>query len=330
MELIAFGNTGLKVSKIGLGLAALGRPGYINLGHGKDLNFNYDENKMYTLASEVLNAAYENGIRYFDAARSYGRAEFFLSQWINKKLKPGNIVAGSKWGYTYTAGWKVEAEKHEVKEHSFQVLSRQWQESRQLLGEHLKIYHIHSATLESGVLENHEVLDKLWELRSSGIIIGLSLSGEKQSETLEKALTIKNGNEQLFQSVQVTWNILEQSCTEILLKASAFGLGIIIKEALANGRLTERNNDPSFLEKMTVLKVMSEKYEVGIDALSIAFILHQSWVNVVLSGAASVEHLLSNLKSERLELSRDDFNTLKNMSEESGEYWKRRAGLRWN
>jgi aryl-alcohol dehydrogenase-like predicted oxidoreductase len=31
------GSTGLAVSPIGLGLAALGRPGYITLGHGSDL-----------------------------------------------------------------------------------------------------------------------------------------------------------------------------------------------------------------------------------------------------------------------------------------------------
>jgi aryl-alcohol dehydrogenase-like predicted oxidoreductase len=330
MQIIPFGNTGLKVSKIGLGLAALGRPGYINLGHGNDLNFNYDENLMQRHSHEVLDAAYENEIKYFDVARSYGRAELFLSQWINEKSKTDDIVVGSKWGYTYTADWKVEADKHEVKEHSLQVLNRQWQESSELLGKRLNIYHIHSATLESGVLDNNEVLDKLWELRSSGIIVGLSLSGEKQSETLDKALSITSGNEQLFQSVQVTWNILEQAATEILLKASALGLGIIVKEALANGRLTDRNNDPGFAKKMNVLKIMSEKYKVGIDALGMAYILAQPWVGVVLSGASTVEQLLSNLEGGRVELSEEDLNILKNMTEDSGEYWKNRAGLRWN
>jgi aryl-alcohol dehydrogenase-like predicted oxidoreductase len=330
MQIIPFGNTGLKVFKIGLGLAALGRPGYINLGHGSDLNFNYDEKIMQAQAFEALDVAYENGIRYFDVARSYGKAELFLSRWINEKLKTDDIAVGSKWGYTYTADWKVEADKHEVKEHSLQVLSRQWQESRQLLDKHLNIYHIHSATLESGVLDNNEVLDKLWQIRSSGIIIGLSLSGEKQSETLDKALSIKNGNEQLFQSAQVTWNILEQSCTEILLKASALGLGIIVKEALANGRLTERNGDPAFSEKMKVLKAMSEKYKVGIDALSIAYILAQPWASVVLSGASRVEQLLSNLEGVDVKLSDGDLITLKNMAENSEVYWKSRAGLRWN
>jgi aryl-alcohol dehydrogenase-like predicted oxidoreductase len=329
MESVAFGNTGLRVSKIGLGLAALGRPGYINLGHGSDLNFNYDENAMQAQASEVLDAAYENGIRYFDAARSYGRAEAFLSEWIRKK-KQHDFVAGSKWGYTYTAGWKVNAEKHEVKEHSLPVLSRQWQESKELLGKYLNIYHIHSATLESGVLENSEVLDMLWKLRDSGIIIGLSLSGERQSETLDKALSIISGNEQLFQSVQVTWNILEQSTTNMLLKASGRGVGVIVKEALANGRLTDRNMDFAFADKMNVLKSMAEMYKVGVDALSLAYVLKQPWLNIVLSGASTVAQLLSNLEAGSVKLEKRDLDVLRNMAENSKEYWNKRAGLSWN
>jgi aryl-alcohol dehydrogenase-like predicted oxidoreductase len=329
MELAAFGNTGLRVSKIGLGLAALGRPGYINLGHGSDLNFNYNDKAMQAQAFGVLEAAYENGIRYFDVARSYGRAEAFLSEWIKAK-KRHDFVIGSKWGYTYTAGWKVDAEKHEVKEHSYQVLRRQWQESQQLLGKYLNIYHIHSATSESGVLENPEVLDMLWKLRGTSIIIGLSLSGEGQGDTLDRALSIRNGSEQLFQSVQITWNILEQSATDILLKASDRGLGIIVKEALANGRLTDRNMDPLFADKMNVLKSMAEKYKVGVDALSLAYVLKQTWANVLLSGASTVAQLLSNLKAEKLELKKEDLDVLSGLAEGSAEYWKQRAGLRWN
>ena len=64
---------------MGLGLAALGRPGYINLGHATDLSRDYDVAAMADHAHTVLDAAWAAGIRYFDAARSYGRAEEFLS-----------------------------------------------------------------------------------------------------------------------------------------------------------------------------------------------------------------------------------------------------------
>ena len=73
------GRTGLPVSPLGLGLAALGRPAYINLGHGQDLAGRTDVGAMERNAHEVLDAAYAGGVRYVDAARSYGRAEEFLA-----------------------------------------------------------------------------------------------------------------------------------------------------------------------------------------------------------------------------------------------------------
>jgi aryl-alcohol dehydrogenase-like predicted oxidoreductase len=79
MELRILGRTGLTVSRLGLGLAALGRPGYINLGHAADLPATPDVPSMEAHAYAVLDAAWDAGIRYFDAARSYGRAETFLA-----------------------------------------------------------------------------------------------------------------------------------------------------------------------------------------------------------------------------------------------------------
>ena len=115
METRLLCRTGLAVSPVGLGLAALGRPGYINLGHAADLEGDYDLTRMEAHAHAVLDAAWEAGVRYFDAARSYGRAEAFLASWLAKRqIAPGAVTVGSKWGYAYTAGWKAQAERHEV------------------------------------------------------------------------------------------------------------------------------------------------------------------------------------------------------------------------
>src|SRR5918992_1337455 len=112
--------------EVGLGLAALGRPGYINLGHGRDVEDAAVE-RMERAAHDVLDAAYERGVRAFDAARSYGRAEAFLASWLERRgLAPGEVQVSSKWGYSYTAGWRVDAEEHEVKDLSAGQLRRQW------------------------------------------------------------------------------------------------------------------------------------------------------------------------------------------------------------
>src|SRR5882724_3434012 len=104
-------------SPIGLGLAALGRPGYINLGHAGDLERRYDVAAMRDHAHAVFDAAWAGGVRYFDAARSYGRAEEFLASWLAvRSIAPEALTIGSKWGYAYMAGWQATAEVHEVKE----------------------------------------------------------------------------------------------------------------------------------------------------------------------------------------------------------------------
>jgi aryl-alcohol dehydrogenase-like predicted oxidoreductase len=172
------GRARLALSRVGLGLAALGRPGYINLGHAADLAGGTDVRSMEHNARRVLDAALDGGVRYFDAARSYGKAEAFLGSWLRDRgLRPGEITVASKWGYTCTAGWRVDAEVQETKDLSVATLRRQLAETRQLLGEHLSLYQIHSATLPSGVLEDREVLDELAGLRQSGVGVGLTVTG---------------------------------------------------------------------------------------------------------------------------------------------------------
>ena len=99
-------------AQIGLGLAALGRPAYINLGHGEDVGDPSVE-QMEREAHAVLDAAFDGGVRWLDAARSYGRAEAFLASWLaRRELRPGQVTVSSKWGYRYTAGWRVDADEH--------------------------------------------------------------------------------------------------------------------------------------------------------------------------------------------------------------------------
>ncbi len=319
------------VTPLGIGLAALGRPGYINLGHDRDLNGNYDISFMEQKAHRVLDAAWESGIRYFDAARSYGRAEQFLASWLKKRdLAHGEVTIGSKWGYTYAANWQINAEDHEIKEHSLPVLQRQFRESDELLGSFLSIYQIHSATLDSGVLAKSDVLSELARFKEDGLRIGLSLSGPAQADTLRTAMRVRADGELLFSAVQATWNLLAQEAGEALAEASSAGMGIIVKEALANGRLTDRNRDVTFETKGNLLGKIAREQETTIDALALAAVLDQPWVDVVLSGAATVEHLHSNVKAIEL-VSKVDWSVLlPEFREPTQDYWTKRSQLAWN
>jgi aryl-alcohol dehydrogenase-like predicted oxidoreductase len=315
METRTLGDTGLRVSRIGLGLAALGRPAYINLGHGEDLAGRIDVSDLERRAHAVLDAAYERGVRYFDAARSYGRAEEFLASWLTSRgLEPDGVTVGSKWGYTYTAGWRLDAEEHEVKDLSVGTLRRQLAESRALLGDHLDLYQIHSATLESGVLDDEGVAAELERLRAEGLAVGLTVTGPRQAETIERAVELGR-----FDTVQATWNVLERSAGPALERAHAAGMGVIAKEALANGRLTDRGDAKRLQE-------YARRLGASTDALALAACLAQPWADVVLSGAATVDQLESNLGA--LEIAYN--GALDELAEDPDAYWARRAELPWN
>ena len=85
------------------------------------------------------------------------------------------------------------------------------------------------------MLEDGGVIEELERLKAGGLAIGLTVTGPKQAETITRALEVG-----IFDCVQATWNLLERSAGPALAAAHDAGAGVIVKEALANGRLTER------------------------------------------------------------------------------------------
>jgi aryl-alcohol dehydrogenase-like predicted oxidoreductase len=324
------GATGLRVSRIGLGLAALGRPGYLNLGHGADLGDDRSVAALEARAHAVLDEAWEGGVRYFDAARSYGRAESFLSSWLTARgVAPSEVVIGSKWGYTYTAGWRVDADTHEVKDHSLATFERQWGETRHTLGDHLDVYQVHSLTPQSTLFTDTRLLDELSLRRGDGLRLGFSTSGPEQAAVIERALELRVDGERLFDTVQATWNLLETSAAPALAAAHEAGVGVIVKEALANGRLTERNDEVSFGGARRRLGAQADRLDTPLDALALAAVLAQPWADVVLSGAATVQHMRANLRA--IDVLWDDAaeEALAPLVEAPEAYWDRRSGMAW-
>lgn len=327
------GATGLTVSRLGLGMAALGRPGYINLGHGDDLGGHYDAEAMATQASLVLDAAWAGGVRYLDAARSYGRGEEFLGRWLaTRAIAPAQCVVGSKWGYIYTADWHVDAAQHERKDHSRATFTQQQAESLALLSPWLRVYMIHSATLDSGALDRPDLLDALAQARADGRLaqIGLSLSGPSSAETLRRAREVERDGRPLFTVVQATWNVLEPSLDAVLAECHAAGMGILVKEALANGRLTPRNGDPAFAARRVLLEQQAERLGCTLDQLALAAVLARPWADCVLSGAATVPQIESNLGAVAVTLDDQAAAVLATVAEPTEQYYGQRARLAWN
>ncbi|GGN17377.1 aldo/keto reductase [Streptomyces fuscichromogenes] len=310
-------------SHIGLGLAAVARPGYINLGRETDLGADRSVDALRTRTHELLDAAYAQGVRYVDVARSYGRSEEFLADWLTARPDAADVVVGSKWGYTYTAGWSADAATHEVKDHGVQTYDRQRAETAELLGDRLDLYQIHSVTPDSPALTDRELHARLAASAATGLTVGFSTSGPAQADAIRAALTVTVDGEPLFRTVQSTYNALETSAGPALAEAHDAGLTVIVKEGMANGRLAAPHAP-------AVLKDVAEETGLGADAVALAIVLREPWAGVVLSGAATLGQLASNLHAAVVDLDDDQLSRLATLAEDPRAYWERRGQLPWH
>ena len=112
--------------------------------------------------------------------------------------------------------------------------------------------------------------------------------------------------------------------------AHAAGLGVIVKEALANGRLTDRNRDPGFAARRRCLADLAARFDVSMDAVALAAALARPWADVVLSGAATVAQLESNLKSLDIAWDAQAESEIHRLAEAPDAYWQTRSDLAWN
>jgi aryl-alcohol dehydrogenase-like predicted oxidoreductase len=302
----------------------------MTLGHADDLPDDRTVAAMEAHAHAVLDAAWACGIRWVDAARSYGRAEHFLASWLAARgVAPGTVTVSSKWGYEYVAGWRAHAEVHEVKRHDLAQLERQLAESRALLGAHLAVYQIHSATRDTGVLEDAAVLDRLARLRDDGVRVGLSVTGPAQANTIRDAIAIERGGRRLFDVVQATWNALEPGAGGALAEAHGAGMTVIVKEALANGRLTDRNADPAERRRVAPLLDLARELGVGPDAVALAAVLARPWADVVLTGAATAAQLRENVRALDVPWTGAHDVALRPVAMGAADYWRSRGELAW-
>lgn len=266
----------------------------------------------------MLDAAYAAGVRYADAARSYGRAEEFLGGWLAGRGHPDMIV-GSKWGYRYTGDWQLDAAQQEIKEHSLAMFTVQLAESRALLGDRLALYQVHSATGDSGFFQDAGLLTALGRLRAGGVIIGITTSGPQQADTVRRALDLTVDGQQLVTAVQVTWNLLEPSVGTAAAEAAEAGWAVLVKEAAANGRLAPGGGAPEQVTTLAGARGVTE------DTIALAAALANPWASVVLSGAVTRPQLAANLAA----LTVGDLPAL-NLAEAPGAYWAARAARPWH
>ena len=216
----------------------------------------------------------------------------------------------------------MDADVHEVKEHSPSRFRQQWAETSALLPGLVGLYQVHSLTTDSPVLDDPEMLAALADLVHSGVAVGFSTSGPRQADTIRRATEITVDARPLFSGVQSTWNLLEPSAGAALAEASEAGMTVLVKEALANGRLVT--------EAPAALRELARQHDAEVDAVALAAAAAQPWADRIILGSADPEQLAANLQADLVRLSGDDLAALAEVAETVDDYWATRSALPWH
>lgn len=306
--------------RIAVGLAALGRPAYINLGRAEALPPGRDFEAMRAATYAVLDDAYRAGVRWIDVARSYGSSEDFLAGWLADRAHP-DVTVSSKWGYRYVGEWRLDAEVHEIKEHTAARFAEQWAETVGLLGKFVSLYQVHSLTVDSPLFTDERLVGALAEISAGGVPVGFSTSGPAQADAVRRAFELEVSGTPVFSAVQSTWNLLEPSAGPALAEAHAAGKRVLVKETVANGRLV--------VEPPPSLARIAREHDVGPDAMAIAAVLAQDWLPVAVIGPSSTAQLAENLLAAQVKPTADELEELAPLAEEPVAYWRHRSCLGW-
>ncbi len=274
-------------------------------------------------AHEVLDAAYEGGVRYFDAARSYGRGEAFLASWLQRRgLSRDDVTVGSKWGYTYTADWRVDADEHEVKDLVRRDAAPPARPRRaRCSASTWRFIRSTRPRSRAACSTTRRCATSSRACATAGVRIGLTVTGAAPGRH-DRARAGGRGLRRGAGDVEPARALGRPPRWP---RAHDAGLGVLVKEALANGRLTARGD-----AEASSLAAAARERGTTPDALALAAVLAQPWVDVVLSGAATVDTLRSNLAALDVAWDAELDGRLADLAEPAEAYWERRAELAWN
>lgn len=268
MQQREFGNTGLRVSALGLGAGQVGAD-------------SLDEAE----AGRLLRRALDLGVTLIDTARGYGLSEERIGRHLAGRRD--EFVLSSKGGYGVDGvpDWTPETIRRGVE----QALAR-------LRTDRIDIFHLHSCPLD--VLRREDLLGALDEVRQSGLIRVAAYSGENEA----LAWAAASGR---FGSLETSVNVADQwSLHHVLPGAGAAGLGVVAKRPIANAawRFAGRpvgDYAETYWERLGTLGLDPVRQAAGLDwaDLALRFSAFAPGVHSAIVGTASVANLERNART---------------------------------
>lgn len=220
---IQLADTGLLVSRLGLGTVKFGRNEGVKYPEGFEIP---DDRQVLALLSQ----AHDAGINLLDTAPAYGLAQQRLGRLVANDddwlicSKVGECFSNGVSDYVYT-----EVETRQTIESSLRELNR----------EVLDIVLIHSNGDDLYVLQETPVVETLLQLKQEGKIRAVGIS----SKTVPGGLFALR----YLDVVMCMYNLLETEELPVIEAADRQGKGVLIKKGLMSGHLSRSVEDNPLL-----------------------------------------------------------------------------------
>lgn len=279
------GRTGLQVSEIGFGALEIGRPWGLPVRGDFVVPSEKD-------AQALLDRALELGINLIDTAPAYMLSEERIGKFMKHRRK--EFYLASKCGEYFDG----TASRHDFS--AAGTLRFIETSLRRLQTDYLDLVQIHCGPDEVGTIREGETLEGMLRAKQQGKVrgVGVSCHAEGALAALESGA---------YDVLQLPYSIVNRSIEgEILSRAAASDIGVIVREPLERGKLTEKvrlapsDADPSVTQAKKLLEKMdSQGIQTPLSQLAIHFVLRKPEVSTVLVGTRKVRHLEEAVEAAR-------------------------------
>ena len=322
MKYVNLGSTGLRVSRVCLGM--------MSYGNDSDRPWVLDEQA----AEPIVKAAADGGVTFYDTADTYsgGASEVATGRLLGKLFDRDDVVVATKvyspvvpTGRPDPGPGRDENGRGLSRKHIMAAIDASL---RRLGMDYVDLYQIHRWDYQTPIEETMEALHDVVRAGKARYIGASSMFAWQFAKAQRVAM--RNGWTR-FVAMQNHYNLLyREEEREMIPQCIDQGVGVIPWSPLARGMLagtrtrdgeqrTTRSGSDSFIDSLytasdfdVVDRVREVAARRGVPAaqVALAWLLHRPGVTAPIVGATKLSHLEDALAAERLELSEDEMRQL--------------------
>jgi aryl-alcohol dehydrogenase-like predicted oxidoreductase len=297
VEQIALGDSGLMVSRVGLGCN--------NFGGRVDLD----------ATRAVVEAAIDAGVTFFDTAAVYGNggdSERFLGEILDGRRD--RVVLATKFGWGSESGDGTADTARTSLDESLERLRT----------DHVDLYYLHKPDLATPIAETLGTLDELVRAGKARAIGCSNFSAEQLAEADRVAGELSTGR---FTVLQNHYNLLRRDdAADVLPLCRELGVAYIPYFPLASGLLTGkyRRGEPApegtrlegreiedeRFDRIEALTAFAEECGHSLHELAIAALASTPGIGSIIAGATKPEQVRANATAASWRLTNDELAVL--------------------